>query len=192
MNRLLWHTMTLIMGVVVTTMLLDWNAPLSRGQDQSSGSINGLGGTYEATRRTMQRQAGRVGVSIHDDPYVLSTVDADVVYASVVGFEELTYPEDFLEGGDVGFLYLGGLRGVPDGFYLWKVFVDVDALEQGDRHIAIGVLTGPEELVIPIEVFEVPPSPLKRLTAFGDDVFAYGYANRVCMKAGFTASSSRD
>jgi hypothetical protein len=99
----------------------------------------------------MQNEARAVGLRIDTDVDTLVEANSHVLLATIEGFENIVL-EEGLNEFDFGFAGVGGIEGLPDGFYRLHYLVDL-----GQPENAVVLLISPRgTFTYPVEIAPDP------------------------------------
>jgi hypothetical protein len=107
---------------------------------------------YQQSLRTIQNEAGSVGLTIDTDIDVLVKANSHVFLATIDGFENIVL-EEGLNEFDFGFAGVAGLTGLPDGYYRLHYIVD---LSQPENALVLLINSVGQIFTRPLEVAPDP------------------------------------
>jgi hypothetical protein len=123
---------------------------------------------YQQSLRAMQNEARAVRLIIDTDiDVLLKTATSHVLLATIDGFEDIVLDENGLNEFDFAFAGVGGIEGLPDGYYRLHYIIDLRTPEDA---VVLLINSMGEVFTYPLEVMEDPHperGPRKGLTSEG-------------------------
>jgi len=113
---------------LVITFILTGSGPLCAQRPLRAAALPPFDRVYQQSLRAMQSEARAVGLVIDTDIDVLVRASDHVLLATIDGFENIVL-KDGLNEFDFGLAGVGGIEGLPDGFYRLHYLVDLSKPE---------------------------------------------------------------
>jgi hypothetical protein len=107
---------------VAITLILTGSSPLCA---QLAPDTDYFPRVYYNARRLMQNEARAVGLRIDTDVDTVVEPTGHVLMATIDGFENIVLDDTGPNEFDFGFVGVGGIEGLPDGYYRLHYLVDL-------------------------------------------------------------------
>jgi hypothetical protein len=136
---------------LAVTLVMAGIGPLS-AQSPQRAAVSSLDRAYQQSRRMMQTEARRVGLTIDTDIDVLIEANSHVLLATIDGFENIVL-EEGLNEFDFAFAGVAGIEGLPDGYYRLHYLID---LSQPENAIVLLINSRGQVFTYPLEIAPDP------------------------------------